>query len=111
MRYPEYIYADGNANRYQILPDRLRYIPVKPEESSTGNYSGGEPADISLSAADYQKLQNLFEQVSGQTEQPASRIKGSSLIIAGSQQFILKPGNFIGTQLEIEFKKLIETFR
>jgi hypothetical protein len=48
MSTSTYQYADGSANVYRIKPDSLEYIPVKPEESSTGMYSGGEPKKVAL---------------------------------------------------------------
>ncbi|HKX11946.1 MAG TPA: hypothetical protein VJP40_02245 [bacterium] len=42
-------YSDGSANGYRFWQDsangpaRFQYSPVRPEESSTGFYSGGEP--------------------------------------------------------------------
>lgn len=42
------LYSDGNANRYRFWQDgavaQYEYVPVRPEESSTGQYSGGQPA-------------------------------------------------------------------
>ena len=36
-----YEYADGSANLYSLNGNTLSYDPVRPEESSTGTYSGG----------------------------------------------------------------------
>jgi hypothetical protein len=40
--YPiEISYSDGNSNEYLIKPEVINYIPVSPENSSSGIYSGG----------------------------------------------------------------------
>ena len=36
-----YIYADGSGNKYVFNKNMFEYFPVKPENSSTGTYSGG----------------------------------------------------------------------
>jgi hypothetical protein len=49
-------YADGSANLYRFTPEPdgggmvCEYDPVRPEESSTGHYSGGEPATARFDA-------------------------------------------------------------
>src|SRR6186713_2728744 len=56
-----YQYADGSANVYIIKPDSLEYIPVKPEESSTGFYSGGDPKKIALKPEEFRNVQAMLE--------------------------------------------------
>ncbi|MCW5912886.1 MAG: hypothetical protein KIT62_17580 [Cyclobacteriaceae bacterium] len=107
-QHPELIYADGSANRYEISANRLSYIPVKPEESSTGMYSGGEPATISLTQAEYLKLKDLFDQAMAQTEEHITdRIKTSGLVVIGDKQIILKPGSPTMLQIEDTLKSLL----
>jgi hypothetical protein len=48
-----YQYADGSANVYIIKADSLEYIPVTPEESATGMYSGGEPKKAVLTPEEF----------------------------------------------------------
>jgi hypothetical protein len=57
----QYEYADGNGNRYVIRKAALQYIPVTPAESSSGTYSGGDPAEVSLSSDQFKTLQVLLE--------------------------------------------------
>jgi hypothetical protein len=92
----DYEYADGSGNRYVLSNATLRYIPVKPEESSTGMYSGGEPFEISLSADQIRELQHVFDNaILAQQSHTQDRAKMTGLIIKSSQSesvsVILKP--------------------
>lgn len=105
---PQLIYADGSANRYEISASELRYIPVKPEESSTGMYSGGEPARIALSEEQYKRLKNLFEAALAKTDQQIpDRIKTSGLVVVGEKQVILKPESAIKGEIENKLNELL----
>lgn len=105
---PRLMYADGSANRYEISSTELKYIPVKPEESSTGMYSGGEPAQIALSNEQYSQLKNLFESALAQTDQHIpDRIKTSGLVAVGEYQAILKPGSALKAEIESKLKNLL----
>jgi len=112
-QHPQLIYADGSANRYEISIDELKFIPVKPEESSTGMYSGGEPAQVALSKEQYNHLKNLFETALAQTDQQIpDRIKTSGLVVvingSDKQEVILKPNAPAKLAIEAELKKMIE---
>jgi hypothetical protein len=106
MKTPgQYEYSDGTANRYIITQTTLEYIPVKPEESSTGMYSGGEPKLVSISNDQFKTVANLFVRAFKNTSaHMTERPKMSGLIVSitgnESYQVILKP--------DCEEKKLIE---
>lgn len=83
---PHYEYADGSGNRYIVSDTTLRYIPVRPEGSSTGMYSGGEPFEISLSAGQIRELQQVFENaIAAQQSHTKDRAKMTGLVIKSTQ--------------------------
>jgi hypothetical protein len=93
---PIYEYGDGSANRYTITATTLTYDPVKPEESSTGMYSGGDPAEVALTPDQYNRLRDLFDAAINHTEIHISeRIKTSGMITrtlgTETSTVILKP--------------------
>lgn len=105
---PELTYADGSANRYVISSTQLNYLPVKPEESSTGMYSGGEPATVTITAQQFAGLKTLFETAMAQTDQQISdRIKTSGLVAVGDKQVILNPESAIKAEIENKLKELL----
>ncbi len=58
-----YHYYDGSGNHYKIEKQIIEYIPVKPIESSSGNYSGGEPFKRSLTTEELKSIIDLMEKV------------------------------------------------
>ena len=92
-----YVYADGSANRYIITSDTLKYDPVRPEESSTGTYSGGDPKVVSISPEQFESIGQLFDKAfANKAVHIEDRIKtsGAISIVKGETrtQIILAPG-------------------
>lgn len=96
--------ADGSANfhRFSRGADgrvRYAYVPVTPEQSSTGFYSGGPPREEDLVASDARliELWDLLKKLEAdQTKQVADRAKGTGAIswegAAGKREFIIQRG-------------------
>jgi DNA-binding CsgD family transcriptional regulator len=110
---PQYTYADGSANRYVITASSLQYIPVKPEESSTGMYSGGDPAEINLTKAEFESLKLLLEKAIAATNNHiADRIKTSGEVTRTTRTdtkiIILKPGAPEQIALESALKQMLK---
>jgi hypothetical protein len=98
-------YADGSANVYRWsqeqagVPVRFVYDPVKPEESSTGRYSGGAPREEKVAPSD-PRLVELWATVRALQADTAhhvsSRDKGTGLFEAstskGTEKFIVAMG-------------------
>jgi hypothetical protein len=113
MNSTSYQYADGSANVYVLTTDSLEYIPVKPEESSTGFYSGGDPKRIALTPEAFRNLRAMLETAKKKHEiHIPDRIKTSGMIttLSGAEKtnFILKPGCKEITEIETALKKLLE---
>jgi len=106
-----YEYADGNANVYVITPTELKYIPVTPEESSSGTYSGGEPKNIAISPAQFQTLEALFESaLKNKDAHIENRVMMSGLVSrtgSNKKQCILKPGSQDIKTIEEALKKIL----
>lgn len=107
-----YQYADGNANVYIPSADMLEYVPVKPQSSSSGFYSGGEPKKVKLTANEFQQLVTLIETALKNTDAHIQeRIKGSGAIktLTGSEKhaIFLKPACVEQQNLEVALKKLL----
>lgn len=56
-----YTYADGNNNRYHISTKKISYKPIKPEESSSGTYDGGEAKTVEISKEDFNNVSILLD--------------------------------------------------
>lgn len=113
MNATTYQYADGSANVYIIKSDSLEYIPIKPEESSTGFYSGGDPKKVSVTPQEYRSLTAMLEAAKKKHEiHIPDRIKTSGMIttFSGNEKthFILTPGCKEITEIEAALKKLLD---
>ncbi len=96
-------YADGSANAYHLASDgggdgaTLEYRPVTPAQSSSGQYSGGEPRRGRLDAA---QVIELWRQLAALEANPklhtTDRMKGTGAFqltdAAGSRAFIIQRG-------------------
>jgi len=92
MQQTKFGYTDGNGNRYIITSGVLQYIPLTPEESSSGTYSGGEPKVITLHEVQVQAIRKLLEDaIDDQSIHIDKRIMGSAVIEKNSATWIISP--------------------
>lgn len=77
-----YSYHDGANNVWSIGPQKIIYQPVTPAMSSSGIYSGGEPFEKTISAAQFTEIEALLKAgAANKTIHEDSRLKGSGMII------------------------------
>jgi len=101
-------YVDGNNNTYEI-GDRLEYVPITPERSSSGTYSGGEPKSVSLDADQRAQLIGLLDQIANDTENLLDhRPKGSGTVIRGDQRAVCRGSSPLKQELETILRALID---
>lgn len=80
--YPNFVYFDGNGNKYEVDQTQLLYTPISQQESSSGFYSGGASSKVKLSIKQKQELEKLFGLVekSLQEEKTQLRTKGTGVL-------------------------------
>ncbi|MBL8020845.1 MAG: hypothetical protein JNM27_14335 [Leptospirales bacterium] len=102
------IILDGSNNRYRVGQTLLFYDPVTPAESSSGLYSGGEPAAFALKKPEQAKLSLLLDRCFQTTEGKASeRVKGSYLIQETKDRtVILQQKSKLALELDLYLKHL-----
>ena len=69
----KYIYYDGAGNKYEIQRLSLVYTPMKPAESSSGTYDGGEAYTKVLTKLDFIKFVDVFERAIWNEEDHSER--------------------------------------
>ena len=78
-------YIDGNGNQFIIkreIKATIEYIPVKPINSSSGIYNGGNYIKKNLKNSQFLELSALLQQVIQNEEiKIENRIKGSGKVI------------------------------
>ncbi|MBA2539927.1 MAG: hypothetical protein H0V17_09860 [Deltaproteobacteria bacterium] len=100
-------YIDGNNNTYEI-GDRLEYVPITPERSSSGSYSGGEPKSAALGAEQRARLISLLDQIAADTENLLDdRPKGSGTVIQGDQRAVCRGSSPLKQELETMLRGLL----
>jgi len=94
-------YSDGSANGYRFEGERdgatFEYIPVRPEQSSTGMYSGGEPRAGRLAAPAVEALRGRVTALEANAAlHVADRMKGTGRFAVddggGVRTFIIRRG-------------------
>lgn len=110
---PYYQYADGSANVYVLTADSLEYVPVTPEQSSTGFYSGGDPKKIAITPQQFRTVRAMLETAKSKHEiHLPDRIKTSGVIttVSKSQKssIVLKPGSPELVRIERALKELLK---
>jgi hypothetical protein len=106
-------YSDGSGNLYEANATTLRYVPVKPEQSSSGTYDGGKYTVKAITPEQYSSLKTAFEKAhSATSEQTDARGMGTGQV--GWQQaktewtVILKMGSKAQSELEGVLKGELE---
>ena len=106
-----FVYFDGNGNKYYFKQNVLKYFPVKPSESSSGDYDGGKEFTKYLNAAQQQKLSSLFfKLIILKTCHTAQNIKPNCTIKMmqkeGDKEFIIKASCKQNIEVLTFFKKI-----
>jgi hypothetical protein len=112
-----YHYADGSANVYKIYGDSISYIPVTKAQSSSGEYSGGEPKTIAITSEQKEKLIKLLELALDSTNQQQERREMMTGMLSKSleeeeiKKVILKSKSALKNQIETYLKDLLDIQR
>jgi len=111
-------YHDGSGNGFRFWKDaegegaRFEYTPIRPENSSTGFYSGGEPKSGRLDDRRARELWRWVRRLEAETSlHTDSRMKGTGAFsltesAGGTREFIIK-----GSALLSKFNKFLAPFR
>lgn len=107
-----YEYADGSANLYSLNGNTLSYDPVRPEESSTGTYSGGDPKTVQLTRPQADSIRLLLNEAFNNTaDQIPDRVKGSGAVYINDgknqKKFILRQGSEDINRVELALKNVL----
>lgn len=102
------IILDGSNNRYRVGQTVVFYDPVTPAESSSGLYSGGEPAALALKKTEQVELSRLLDRCLQATDgKIAERVKGSYLIQeTNDRTVILQQKSKLAMELDLYLKHL-----
>jgi len=74
-------YGDGNGNQYIIEQNNIEYNPVKPKNSSSGIYDGGDHVKKKITQQQYNEIASIFKKAIGnKASHIKNRVKMSGVI-------------------------------
>ena len=108
-----YEFQDGNGNRYIIKSDLIEYIPIKPSQSSSGLYDGGDYTKKEISKLQFNKISSvLVEAIKNDTCHIKNRVKMSGRIVVlegdNKNSYILNPYSEERDNIERKLREIIE---
>jgi len=102
--------SDGNGNLYEIGPTLLFYKPVSAKQSSSGLYSGGEPAALALTGEMHSALrETIHKALAHKPDHISNREKGSYQIAISQERIILRHGSPSAEALRITLERIRES--
>lgn len=105
---PNYLFTDGNNNKYEIYKTKLNYIPVKKENSSSGIYSGGEPQKVEIDKSKYSAIEKLIKRVLKDKQYHlANRLMGCGTITSKQKTIFISRESIHLNNLEQYLKQII----
>ncbi|MFX1378189.1 MAG: hypothetical protein ACFFA4_03775 [Promethearchaeota archaeon] len=107
-----YYYFDGNGNKYIINAETIEYIPIKPYNSSSGFYNGGDYLKKELNKTQYDYIVSILNLAAqNRKNHIKDRVKGSGFIIiqekTREKSFILRPNSEEIQEIENSLQKII----
>ena len=104
-----YLYIDGNNNDYLINTDSIYYNPVTKNESSSGEYSGGEPKSDKLTAEEFSKIESQMKSiVKDKKNQIDNRLMGCGTLVIGNKSLFIDANSPLKTELENYLKSCLQ---
>lgn len=68
-----YFYLDQNNNSYSITPVEIKYNPIAAKNSSSGVYSGGKNATVTITTEQFNSIAQLAEELLQNKEYHATK--------------------------------------
>ncbi len=109
-----YSYADGSANIYYITKDRIEYAPMTPMRSSSGTYSGGDPATVKINKGQFLAVKKVFELAALKTKDHIKdrvKMSGNISFVEEQKSYNLAYQSDSQKAIEIILKTLINSNR
>ncbi len=106
-------YGDGNGNQYIIEQDSIEYNPVKPKNSSSGIYDGGDHMKKKITLHQYDEITSIFNKVmTNEANHIKNRVKMSGVITiqkgSAMKTCILRPDSKELNEIEKILKDIIK---
>lgn len=105
----EYLYIDGNNNKYEISPSLLNYVPVEQKNSSSGEYSGGVAMSVILTEIQFSEIEKFIESIlKDKAYLEDNREMGFGTISIGNKTKFIHRDSPLLQKLNVHLKSLLE---
>lgn len=101
-------YTDQNNNSYSLSVSQINYRAIKPEQSSSGTYSGGNDRRVNISKKQFEKILTLAEQLFEDPSSHAERREMGTSILKMSQSINDKRVILYPSETRKEFEKILK---
>jgi hypothetical protein len=103
-----YTYIDGNNNDYEVTSDSIFYSPITPSQSSSGEYSGGDPKRIKISAEQFLKIESIIKSIlKDKSNYLKDRLMGCGTLVVGKKSTYINSVSQLKEDLEQELKSCL----
>lgn len=104
-----YIYIDGSNNEYRIKPDSLIYSPITPEESSSGEYSGGAPKQVRINSEQFSRIELIIKSIlKDKNKLIDTRLMGCGTLLVGTKTVYIDSDSKLKADLETELNSCLK---
>ena len=105
----KYTYVDGSNNVYSLTQDSLDYDPISPNQSSSGEYSGGEPKTVKITTEQFAKLETIILALSkDKKSHEKTRQMGFGTLEVGKKIIYINSSSTLKSDLEKELKLCLQ---
>jgi hypothetical protein len=101
-------YTDQNNNTYSVSAAQISYRAIRPENSSSGTYSGGIDRQVSISKEQFKKINSLAEQLFEDSSSHAARREMRTTILKKSKSLKEKKAILYPSDKRAEFEDILK---
>ena len=101
-------YTDQNNNTYSVSATQISYRAIRPENSSSGTYSGGTDRQVSISKEQFKKINSLAEQLFEDFSSHAERREMRTTILKRSKFLKEKKAILYPSDKRAEFEDILK---
>lgn len=106
----QFTYVDSSNNSYEIFKDSISYIPISKENSSSGEYSGGQAKTVSIDESMFLKIKSdINTLIKSKSEHVETRLMGCGTIILKKKTYYINMNSSLKENFEKMLRQLIET--
>jgi hypothetical protein len=101
-------YTDQNNNTYSVSATQISYCAIRPENSSSGTYSGGSDRQVNISKEQFKRINCLAERLFKDSSSHAERREMRTTILKKSKSLKEKKAILYPSDKRTEFEDILK---